>query len=324
MRSLLSAGAWLGKSAVVILAVIVLNFFLIRLAPGNPAMVLAGEAGASDPQVIAQIKHEYGLDKPVLEQLGVYLAHIGHLNLGYSYRDQRPVLRMILERVPATLLLTGVAFLFALTFGIAIGAFAARRSGQWADRLIGVVGLAFYAMPTFWVGLVLVLIFSAALGWLPPFGMHAMIAPKGGIANFGDLLAHLVLPAATLGLFYFAIYARLTRAAVLDVQNQEYVLTAEAKGLPPRRILTAHILRNALLSVITVAGMQAGQLIGGAVVVETVFAWPGIGRLAFEAVLQRDYNVLLGVFLTCAVMVVLFNLFTDILLRMIDPRIAAQ
>ena len=324
MRRLARALVWIGKSAGVVLAIIVLNFCLIRLAPGDPATVIAGEAGASDARVIAQIREQYGLDRPLYEQLGLYLGAVIGGDLGYSHRNQRPVADMIAERVPATLLLTVTAFLFAVSVGISLGAFAARRAGRWADSAITVAGLVFYAMPIFWIGLLFVLFFSVALGWLPPFGMRSMIPPSGSLARAADVAAHLVLPALTLGLFYVAVYARLTRASMLEVQHQDYVRTAIAKGLPDGRVVRAHVLRNALLPVITVAGIQAGQLVGGAIVVETVFAWPGIGRLAFEGLLQRDYNLLLGVFLVSSLMVVLFNLLTDAALGIADPRIGAE
>ncbi len=187
--------------------------------------------------------------------------------------------------------------------GVALGAAAARRVGSWADSVITVLALAFYATPIFWVGLMLVLVFSVWLGWLPSFGMDTVGADLHGWAAVADTARYLVLPALTLGLFYMAVYARLTRSAMLDVAGQDFVKTARAKGVPEGRILRRHILRNALLPVVTLAGIQAGQLIGGSVLVETVFAWPGIGRLAFDALLARDYQVLLGVFLTTSVLV---------------------
>ncbi|MGI4945709.1 MAG: ABC transporter permease, partial [Janthinobacterium lividum] len=225
--------------------------------------------------------------------------------------------------LPATLLLTGVAFAFALVTGIALGAAAARRAGTWADSVITVLALGFYATPIFWVGLMLVLVFSVWLGWLPSFGMETVGAGLHGWAAAADTAQYLVLPALTLGLFYMAVYARLTRSAMLEVAGQDFIKTARAKGVGEGRILRRHILRNALLPVVTLAGIQAGQLIGGSVLVETVFAWPGIGRLAFDALLARDYQVLLGVFLTTSVLVVVFNLITDLVYLAIDPRMQA-
>lgn len=314
-------GGWLLKSAAVLLAVIVLNFLLLRLAPGDPAVVMAGEAGASDAQFLDQIRKDYGLDRPLAEQLLVYVTNAATGNLGYSYRNRRPVADMILERLPATLLLTGSAFVLALILGTALGVLAAAREGRWQDGAITVVALAFYAMPLFWVGLLMILFFSAYLGWFPAFGMASFTISGGAFARALDTAWHLILPALTLGLFYVATYARLARASILEVKHQDFVRTARAKGLPSGRIMRAHMLRNALLPVITFAGIQAGQLVGGAVVVETVFAWPGIGRLAFEGLLQRDYNLLMGVFLLSAVMVMVINLLTDALYSVADPRV---
>ncbi len=311
------------KMAAVVLAIVVINFLLIHAAPGDPASVIAGQSGAADPKFLAQLREQFGLDRPLHEQLWRYMRGVLTLDLGVSHRLQRPVAGLILERLPATLLLTGAAFAFAVTAGIALGAAAARRVGSWADSAITVLALGFYATPIFWVGLMLVLVFSVWLNWLPSFGMGTVGTDLHGWALVADVLPYLVLPALTLGLFYMAVYARLTRASMLEVADQDFVRTARAKGAPEGRILRRHILRNALLPVITFAGIQAGQLIGGSILVETVFAWPGIGRLAFEALLARDYQVLLGVFLCTSVLVVLFNLVTDLVYLVADPRMEA-
>ena len=273
--------------------------------------------------MLAQLRAQFGLDKPLTTQLAIYVGHVLQGDLGTSFRQGRPVLGLILERLPATLLLTGTAFVFAIAAGITLGALAAQRVGRVADSLITILALGFYATPLFWVGLMLVLVFSVWLNWLPSFGMQTVGADLHGWAAVVDIAQYLVLPALTLGLFYMAVYARLTRASMLEVASQDFVRTARAKGVPEGRILRRHILRNALLPVITFAGIQAGQLIGGSILVETVFAWPGIGRLAFDALLARDYQVLLGVFLVTSILVVLFNLLTDLLYAVIDPRVQA-
>mgnify|MGYP002621682761 CR=1 FL=1 len=315
---------WVVKAMAVILAITILNFFLIRLAPGDPAVVMAGEAGAADRHFLEQVRRDFGLDKPLVVQLGTYVKNVLTLDLGQSYRTGRPVTEMLFERLPATLLLTGTAYLFALIMGPLLGAVAAMRPRSLFDNILMVVALVFYATPIFWVGLLLILIFSVQLGWLPPFGMHNLIPVQGAVAYALDVLKHLILPAITLGLFYVAVYVRLTRASMLETASLDYVKTARAKGLPEWRVATAHILRTALIPIITFAGLQAGHLVGGAIVVETVFAWPGIGRLAFDALFQRDYNLLLGVFLISALMVVFFNMLTDLVLRIADPRIAGR
>lgn len=309
------------KAVLVVLAIVVCNFLLVHAAPGDPASVMAGQSGAADPVFLEQLRRQFGLDQPFHVQLWVYLKSVLSLDLGFSHRQQAPVAQLIAERLPATLLLTGAAFVFAVAGGVALGALAARRVGSWADSAITALALTFYATPLFWVGLMLVLVFSVWLEWLPSFGMSSVGVELHGMAVVWDVAQHLLLPALTLGLFYLAVYARLTRATMLEVADQDFVKTARAKGVPEGRITRAHILRNALLPVITFAGIQAGQLVGGSILVETVFAWPGIGRLAFEALLARDYPVLLGVFFCTSVIVVLFNLATDLLYAVIDPRV---
>ena len=314
-------GQRLVKAVFVILGIIVLSFFLIRLAPGDPALVLAGEAGAADPKFVADLRREFGLDQPQWRQLAIYMGDILRLDLGFSYRQKAPILDLILQRLPQTILLTGTALLFAITVGVTLGALAARHVGSWWDSLITTAALVIYAMPAFWLGLMLVLLFSVQLGWLPSFGMNTIQAKYTGLAYALDVGRHLILPALTLGLFFTAVYARLTRASMLEVADMDYVRTGRAKGLPEGLVQRRYILRNALLPVVTYAGLQAGYLVGGSILIETVFAWPGIGRLAFEAVLVRDYNLLLGIFIIASVLVILFNLLTDIVYTIVDPRI---
>lgn len=311
----------LAKIVVLVVAIVIINFLLIHAAPGDPASVMAGQSGTADERYMQQLRQQFGLDKPLPTQLWIYLKHVAVLDLGKSHRLQRPVADLILERLPATLLLTGTAFVLAIAAGIACGAMAARRVGTTADSLITTLSLVFYCTPLFWVGLLLVLLFSVTLNWLPSFGMGTVGANLSGMAAALDVLPYLVLPALTLGLFYMAIYARLTRSSTLEVADQDFVRTARAKGVDEGRIMRRHILRNALLPVITLAGIQAGHLIGGSILVETVFAWPGIGTLAFEALLSRDYEMLLGVFLCTSVLVMLFNLITDLLYLVVDPRV---
>lgn len=309
------------KAAAILIAIVVMNFFLVHAAPGDPAMVMAGEAGAADEKFVTQLREQFGLDRPLYEQLGTYVGKIVQGDLGFSYRQQRPVWDILAERLPATLVLTLTAFILALAAGVALGTLAAITVGTWADSAITVVALLAYATPIYWIGLMMSLFFSIQLGWLPAFGYETIGAGYTGLAHVADVAVHLILPVITLALFYMASYARLTRASMLEVRSLDFVKTAKAKGLSQSRIVTRHVLRNAILPVITVAGIQAGQLVGGSILIETVFAWPGIGRLAFEAVLQRDYQVLLGIFLVTSIMVILFNILTDILYGLVDPRI---
>ncbi|HSK40984.1 MAG TPA: ABC transporter permease [Arenibaculum sp.] len=314
-------GRRLIKAVFILLAIVAINFLLVRAAPGDPAMVMAGEAGAADEQYVRQLRERFGLDRPLYEQLGIYVAGVATGDLGHSYRQQRPVWDLIAERLPPTLILTGCAFVLALVAGILLGILAAMNVGRWSDSAITVLALLSYATPIYWVGLMMILLFSVQLGWLPAFGYETIGAGHQGWARAADIAEHLIMPAVTLGLFYMAVYARLTRASILEVRDMDFVKTARAKGLSETRIVFKHVLRNAILPVITFAGIQAGHLIGGSILIETVFAWPGIGRLAFDAVVQRDYQVLLGIFFISSVMVVAFNLITDLIYTFVDPRI---
>ena len=314
-------GSRLLKGVLVLLAIAVLNFFLIRAAPGDPAQVMAGEAGAADEQLLQQLRARFGLDRPILEQLWIYLGGIVRLDLGFSYRQQRSVVDLIGERLPATLLLTGAAFVVSLALGTLLGILAARRVGRWSDSAITTLALVFYATPLFWIALMAQIVFALKLGWVPNVGYETIGANYTGVARALDIGQHLILPALTLGLFFMALYARMMRASMLEIAGADFVKTARAKGLSEAAVTRRHIARNAILPVVTLAGLQAGQIVGGAVLTETVFAWPGIGRLMFEALAQRDYAVLLGVFFVSSAMVVLFNLATDLVYRLVDPRI---
>ncbi|WP_136617315.1 MULTISPECIES: ABC transporter permease [Mesorhizobium] len=309
------------RAVLILFGVIVLNFVLLRLAPGDAASVLAGDQGAADPAFVAELRHDLGLDRSVPEQLWIYTKSLARLDFGQSYRDQRPVLDIIAERLPATLLLTLTAFGFALAAGIALGSIAARHAGSLLDTVLTGISVMFFAMPLFWTGLMAILLFSVWLNWLPSYGMQRVGEGGSDVSLVADVAVHLILPALTLGLFYMAIYMRVTRASVLDVLDRDFVRTARAKGLKPGLIWRQHVLRNALLPIITFASLQAGQLIGGSILIETVFAWPGVGRLAFDALMQRDYNLLLAIFFITSAIVVVINLVADFLYVAADPRI---
>lgn len=309
------------KVLTVLVTVVIINFALVRLAPGDPVNVIAGEAGASDAVFIANLRKEFHLDSPIYVQLASYLGNVATGDLGYSYRQRRPVADLIWERLPATLLLTGSAFILSLIIGTALGTFAGLKRGSWGDNALLVICLLGYALPAFWLGLVLVLIFSVWLQWLPAFGMQTLGIAGGWWAQARDLLWHLILPCLTLSAYYIALYTRVMRSSTADVQTSDFIKTAQAKGLSRGRIIGVHVLRNASLPVVTLAGVQAGQLIGGSIVVETVFAWPGIGRLALDALLQREYMVLMGVFVVTSIMVIALNIISDIILAIVDPRI---
>ncbi|NWB86931.1 ABC transporter permease [Pseudomonas gingeri] len=326
MNLLRFLGARLSRALLMILGVLVLSFLLIRLTPGDPALLMAGEAGVDDVHYIDNLRHDMGLDQPLARQLLIYLGQVAHLDLGYSYRNQTSVWSLIAERLPATLALMGSAFLLSSLAGIALGVLAARSRERrpWLDGLISQGALLLYAVPTFWLAMLLILLFSVHLDWLPAFGLETVAADFHGWAWLADRLRHLLLPCLSLSFLFLALYIHLTRAATLEALGQEYVYTARAKGLTPRRILWAHVLRNALLPVVTFAGLQLGQLASGALLVEVVYSWPGIGRLMYDALAQRDYGVLMGGFLVISTLVVGFNLLTDLACRLLDPRIGAQ
>ncbi len=305
----------------VIFGVIVLCFLLLQLAPGDLATVLAGESGGASEAYIAELQKRYGLDKPVLVQLGYYIKNIMMFDLGFSFRYSANISDLLAERMLATLLLMGSTLVLSLGLGVLAGLLASLWVGTWKDHVISIVAIIAYATPLFWVGPMLILAFSIKFDWFPTSGMEDVVQFYEGWDRVVDIARHLVLPAITLSLFYLALYARLMRATMLEQRGLDYVTTARAKGLNERQITVRHVLRNALLPVVTMAGVQIGGLLGGSVVVESVFAWPGIGQLAFEALFSRDYNLLLGIFLISAILVVIINLVVDVIYVLLDPRI---
>jgi peptide/nickel transport system permease protein len=304
-----------------VIFIVVANFVLLHLAPGDAAEVLAGEAGSATPEMVAQLRRKFGLDQPYPVQLARYLENTLTLDLGYSQRHGMPVAELIGKRLPATLLLMGTTIVIAVGVGALLGVLAARGLNTWRDRVISVLALLSYATPLFWAGLMLIVLFSIKLDWLPTSGMETVAAFYEGPRRVLDIARHLVLPALTLSLFYLALYTRLMRAAMLEQANMDYVTTARAKGLDERAVVFRHIVPNALLPVVTMAGVQVGALLGGSVVVETVFAWPGLGQLAFDSLFARDLNLLLGIFFVCACLVVVANLLVDLVYTWLDPRI---
>lgn len=309
------------KTGLVTIAVVLLSFFLVRLAPGDTATVMAGQAGFADEAFMKSLRAEYGLDQPLPVQLWKYIGAVAQGDLGMSFVRRQPVLDVILERLPNTLLLDAFALLVAITGGVFLGALAARRPGSPRDAGVTVLAMLFYSMPQFWLGMMVMLVFSVWLAWLPPFGIETMGADYTGLTRIADIAHHMILPGLTLALYYMASYARLTRAAMIDVADQDFVKTARAKGISEGQVARRHILRNALIPLVTFAGLQASILVGGSVLVENVFSWPGVGTLAYEAVTTRDNPLLLGIFIVTAILVSLFNLITDITYSIVDPRV---
>jgi ABC-type dipeptide/oligopeptide/nickel transport system permease component len=298
--------AWRSLHSLLLLwLVTVVVFGLLHLTPGDPASVMLGEQAT--PEQIRDLRHALGLDEPLVTQYAWFLGHAVRGDFGASIRAQRPALEVVLERLPATLLLTAGAFTFALCVGLPIGVISAvKRLSLW-DHGSMALALMGQSMPVFWLGLMLIVVFSVQLRWLPVSG-------AGGPE-------HLVLPAVTLGTFLIGLIIRLTRSSMLDVLGQDYVRTARAKGLAERAVIVRHALRNALIPVVTLLGLQLGILLGGAVITETVFAWPGVGMVTVTAIYQHDYPVVQCAVFISAVLVVSINWAVDVLYHVLDPRI---
>lgn len=265
---------WLARSIVFVIVLASLNFLLMQIIPGDPALVSAGSSGAADQQMIDQIRAEFRLDQPLWQQYSEYLLRTARLDLGTSFQHARPVWDMIAEKLGATLLLTGSAWVLSISLGVVLGMLSARFAGRWPDVLVSALVLILYAAPSFWLGLILVLVFSIWLDWLPAFGVGAIGGDLGAAAGVLGTLRHLILPATTLATFYIAIYTRLMRGGLLTVAQLDHIKTARAKGVPGRRMVTHHMIRGAILPVVTYMGFHATTLISGTVLVETVFAWP--------------------------------------------------
>jgi peptide/nickel transport system permease protein len=307
------------QSLILILLLIVINFFLIHLAPGDPVYYLAGQSG--DEQYYQLIRAKFGLDQPLLTQLWVYLSSVLRGDLGYSISYQQPVSAVIFSRVPATLLLILSALLLASVGGVLLGVEAARRENTFYDRAFNTFALLGHSFPSFSIGHLLLLFFALYLGLFPAQGMTSANQNLTGVNYVFDLLAHLALPALTLAVVQIAQIMRLTRSEMLNVLSENYITTAHAKGISERRVLYGHALRNALLPVVTIIGTDLGMLLSGAVLTETVFAYPGLGTLTLEVLSARDYPVLMGLFLLISIAVAVMNFLTDITYPLIDPRI---
>ncbi len=309
------------QSIPLVLFAMAINFVIIHAAPGDPITYLYGSSAEVSAEQMQRLRQDLGLTQPLYVQYVLYLRQLARGDLGFSVINRKPVLDLILERIPATLVLMSAAFVFSVVVGGLWGVISAVKARTHVDYWVTIASLFGYSMPTFWLGLLLILIFSLQLGWFPTMGMTTLGRERAGLAGLADVAHHLVLPTITLGMFYLAIYARLIRASMLEVLGQEFITTAWSKGLPANAVYYKHALRNALLPVITIAGLQIGFMFTGAVLTETIFAWPGMGGLTYQAILQRDYALLMGLFLMVSVCVILMNLATDLVYTFVDPRI---
>ncbi|TDR88888.1 ABC transporter permease [Enterovirga rhinocerotis] len=317
-------GRRLAQVAPLVLGVIVLNFSLIQLAPGSFLDVMSAEQQITDPAMLDQLRVTYGMDQPAHVQLLKYIWSVLQFDFGYSYRQNASVAEVIMAHLPATVLLMVTSIGVALFIGVAAGIVAAVKVNTIWDNLVSVFAVFFFAAPTFWLGIMLTILFSVKLGIFPVGGMREVGVTEGPIAAAFDVMRHLALPAITLGLFYAAIYARVMRASMLEVFRLDFVRTARAKGLAPTTIVLSHVLRNALLPVMTLLGLQLGTVLGGSVVVEAVFSWPGIGSLMLDSVQSRNFPVVLGVLVLSSLVVACVNVVVDLAYFKLDPRIRAR
>lgn len=307
----------------VLFIVAVGSFLLLEAAPGDAVDAYIVSVGG-DAGMIEALRQSWGLDQSAATRLAAYMWSLLHLDLGQSVAFSRPVLDVVLERLPNTLLLMGSATALSFGLGSALGIVAGSRPGSFRDRFLSIGSLALYAIPGFWLGLVLTVVFSVQLRWLPLSGMETIASGKTGLDRTLDIARHLVLPVVSLGFIYLALYLRMMRAGMAEAWRMDFALAARARGIPRQRIVLRHIARNALLPLVTMLGLQSAAMLGGSVVIESVFSIPGLGRLAQEAVGSRDTPLLIGIILISAFVVIVINLLVDILYAVLDPRVGAS
>ncbi len=307
----------------VLIIVLLFTFLLLENASGDAVDAYLVSIGGGDASLRDSLRAQYGLDHSALWRLWLYATSVLKLDLGWSVAFDRPVLSLIMERLPNTLLLMGSATSLSFILGTALGIVAGAKPGSLLDRALSSLSLALYAVPGFWLGLVLVLVFAVKLRWLPTSGLETIASGKQGFSRALDIVRHLVLPVASLGLIYLALFLRVMRSAMGEIWRMEFVTFAQSKGLSRTRVVLRHVARNAALPLLTVLGLQSATMLGGSVVIESVFAIPGFGRLAQEAVAGRDTPLMMGIILVSAVFVILVNLIVDLLYALLDPRIGA-
>lgn len=308
-------------AVILLCAVLVLNFSLMHLAPGDVADTISQSMGGADQEVLDRIRADYGLDRPFGVQLGHYLLKVLRFDLGYSFFYNEQVTKLIAERLPATLLLVFTAQILALIFGVILGVISAQRPNGLTSHFVTLISLFGYSAPVFWTGILLLIAFSLNIQWFPVSGMRDVTITGGFWVQTVDVARHLVLPAITLASVFLALYSRLSRATMLETLGSDYVRTAQAKGLSQRQVVYKHALKNALSPVITLAGLQFSAVVSGAVLVEAVFSWPGLGTLAFQSIIARDTPTILGILFFSALVIIVGNLLTDLALRLVDPRL---
>jgi peptide/nickel transport system permease protein len=312
------------SSIPVLLIVVIFTFFLLESASGDAVDAYLGSIGGGDAALRQSLRESYGLDQSMFARLWLYLSSLARFDLGWSVAFNRPVGVLITERLPNTLLLMGSATALSFGIGSALGILAGARPGSVRDRMLSIGSLIVYAIPSFWLGLVLSIVFSVKLRWFPIAGVETIASGKTGFARALDIADHLVLPVGALALIYLALFLRVMRSGMAEAWKLDFVLFARAKGLSRGRIVLRHVARNALLPLVTMLGLQSAAMLGGSVVIESVFAIPGFGRLAQEAVNGRDAPLLMGIVVTSAVLVISVNFLVDLVYAALDPRIGAS
>ena len=321
MTFLRVVGKRLFWAAVLLVLVLCLNFFLIRLAPGDPAVTIAGEMGGASPELLASIREQYGLNQSLFNQFVAYFGKVLHGDLGYSYFFNLPVMELIQDRLPATLLLVVTAVCAAVLIGVCLGVQAGRRPNSWTSHLVTIVALIGFSAPAFWTGMMLLILFASWIPILPVSGMTTIGAGYTGFAYVLDVAHHLILPVVTLAILYIAQYSRMERASMIDILGTDYIRTARAKGLLESGVIVKHALKNAMLPVVTMMALQVSSMLSGAVLTESVFGVPGIGRLAVNAIETRDMPLLQGTVIFTTILIIVGNLVADLLYNVLDPRI---
>ena len=308
-------------AGILLLAVIILNFGMMHLAPGDVADSISQSMGGADEEVLNEIRATYGLDRPFIVQLGSYIGKVIRFDLGYSFFYTQPVSQLIFQKLPATLLLVLTAQFVALIVGVFLGVYSAQRPNGLSSHFVSFFALFGYSAPVFWSGLLLLIGFSLHIQWFPVAGMRDVTIEGNFLEEAIDIIRHMVLPVITLASIFLALYSRLSRATMMEVLGSDYIRTAKSKGLTDREIIYKHALKNSLSPVITLAGMQFSAVVSGAILVESVFSWPGLGTLAFESIIARDTPTILGILFFSALVVIVGNLLTDLALRLVDPRV---
>lgn len=311
-------------ASVLLFAVLVLNFTLMHLAPGDVADTISQSMGGADEELLIEIRKDYGLDQPYFQQLATYIGKVLRFDLGHSFFFNEPVSKLVLERIPATLLLVITAQILALLLGVVLGVYSARKPNGMMSHFVTFFALFGYSAPVFWTGILLLIAFSLQIPLFPVAGMRDVTIEGNFWIHAIDVMKHMVLPVVTLASIFLALYSRLARATMIETLGTDFVRTARAKGLPERQVVYKHALRNSLSPVVTLAGLQFSAVVSGAVLVEAVFSWPGLGTLAFQSIIARDTPTILGILFFSALVVIIGNLLTDLALRFVDPRVGAS